>query len=128
MRTNRRFTLLALLTAGLLWGTTVPLTKVALTGVGPGWLAVLRFVVAAVPIAILARRSLRAALSPRTIGWGALGFGAVIVLQNAGIARTSFSHSALILGATPVLVAGLSLITGRGRAGAWNWSGLLFSL
>jgi O-acetylserine/cysteine efflux transporter len=128
MRTNRRSTLLALLTAGLLWGTTVPLTKVALTGVGPGWLTVLRFVVAAVPIAILARRGLRAALSPRTVAWGAAGFGAVIILQNAGIARTSVSHSALIVGATPVLVAALSLVTGRGRPGAWNLSGLLFSL
>jgi drug/metabolite transporter (DMT)-like permease len=36
---------------------------------------------------------------------GAMGFGAVIVLQNAGIEHTSVSHAAVVLGAVPVLSA-----------------------
>ena len=36
---------------------------------------------------------------------GAVGYGAVIVLQNAGIERTSVTHASLIVGAVPVLVA-----------------------
>ncbi|MEV4703962.1 DMT family transporter [Actinoplanes sp. NPDC049316] len=128
MRTDRRLILLALATAGLLWGTTVPLTKVALTGMGPAWLTVVRFVIAAVPLAIAARRGLRAAASPRALFWGAIGYGGVIVLQNAGIARTSVSHSALIVGATPVLVALLGVLTRRGGATGSTWAGSAFSL
>jgi O-acetylserine/cysteine efflux transporter len=120
--------LLALVIAGLLWGTTIPLTKVALTDVGPGWLTVLRFTVAAVPLAILARRTLRAAVSPAVLVWGAVGYGGVLLLQNAGIARTSVSHSALIVGAVPVLVAVLGLVTGRGVTGVFTWGGLSLSL
>jgi len=128
MRTDRRLTLLALTIAGLLWGTTVPLTKVALDGMGPAWLTVLRFTVAAVPLAIVARRGLRAAASPRALFWGAAGYGAVIVLQNAGIARTSVSHSALIVGATPVLVVLFSVLLRRGGAGRSTWAGSALSL
>jgi drug/metabolite transporter (DMT)-like permease len=128
MRTDRRLVLLALATAGLLWGTTVPLTKVALTGMGPAWLTVVRFVIAALPLAIVARRGLRAAASPRALFWGAIGYGGVIVLQNAGIARTSVSHSALIVGATPVLVALLGVLTRRGGATGSTWAGSAFSL
>jgi len=128
MRTDRRLVLLALATAGLLWGTTVPLTKVALAGMGPAWLTVLRFAVAAAPLAILARGRLRAAASPRALFWGAAGYGGVIVLQNAGIARTSVSHSALIVGATPVLVALFSVLSRRGGAGRATWAGSALSL
>jgi O-acetylserine/cysteine efflux transporter len=124
---SRHLTLLALLAAGLLWGTTVPLTKVALTGIGPGWLTVLRFAVAVVPLAYLARHRLQQAVSASTITWGALGYGVVIVLQNMGIARTSVSHSALILGATPLLTAALGVATGRSRIAAPAWTGLAIS-
>ncbi|MFI5933679.1 DMT family transporter [Actinoplanes sp. NPDC051494] len=128
MRNDRRLTLLALATAGLLWGTTIPLTKVALAGVGPGWLTVVRFTLAALPIAIIARHKLRAAISPRVVAWGIIGYGGVLTLQNAGIARTSVSHAALIVGAVPVLVALMGLATGRGVTGAGNWAGLAISL
>ncbi|MFI7601454.1 DMT family transporter [Actinoplanes sp. NPDC049681] len=124
---SRHLTLLALVTAGLLWGTTVPLTKVALTGVGPAWLTVLRFALAVVPLAYPARHQLRQAVSARTLVWGALGYGVVIVLQNTGIARTSVSHSALILGATPLLTAVLGVATGRSRIAAPAWVGLAIS-
>ncbi|GAA2469214.1 DMT family transporter [Winogradskya humida] len=128
MRTDRRLTLLALVTAGLLWGTTIPLTKVALSGVGPGWLTVFRFTLAALPLAILARRSLRAAISPSVIAWGGIGYGAALVLQNIGIGHTSVSHAALIVGAVPVLVAVLGLVSGRGTTGLGTWAGLSLSL
>ena len=56
MRTDRRNVLLALVASGLLWGTTVPLTKVALAGWGPAWLTVARFGLAALPLLWLGRR------------------------------------------------------------------------
>lgn len=128
MRTDRRSTLLALVASGLLWGTTVPLTKVALAGWDPAWLTVARFTLAAAPLAWWGRRHLRAAVAPATLAWGAIGYGAVIVLQNAGIARTSVSHAALLVGTTPVLVALGTVALGRARVGVPSWLGFAVAL
>jgi drug/metabolite transporter (DMT)-like permease len=128
MRTERRNVLLALVASGLLWGTTVPLTKVALAGWGPGWLTVARFGLAALPLLWLGRHHLRAALSMSTVVWGAFGYGAVMVLQNAGIERTSVSHAALVIGSTPVLVALLTAGLGRARVGLVSWAGFAVAL
>jgi O-acetylserine/cysteine efflux transporter len=120
--------LLALAGAGILWGLTVPLSKLGLEWLGGGWLAVARFTLAALPLALLARRRLRGALDPSLALAGALGYGAVILLQNAGIGRTSVSHAALIVGATPVLVAGLTVLSGRSRGNAAAWASALAAL
>ena len=47
MNTNRRHAVAALIAAGLLWGTTVPLSKLALAWLSPGWLTAVRFGLAA---------------------------------------------------------------------------------
>src|SRR3984885_7219720 len=47
MTNNRRLVFAALIAAGVLWGTTVPLSKLALVWLGPAWLAFARFGVAA---------------------------------------------------------------------------------
>src|SRR5215210_3223257 len=52
-----------------------------------------------------------------------LGFGAVILLQNAGIERTSVGHAALVVGAVPVLVALVSAGLGQGVARPTAWLG-----
>lgn len=123
MRTNHRFSLAALAASGLLWGTTVPLTKLGLAWLGPGWLTVARFAVSAVLLGWFARRHLREAVTPAILGWGAFGYGMVIVAQNAGIARTSVSHAALIVGATPILIALMTVGLGRSRVGPVSWLG-----
>src|SRR4051812_9757002 len=123
MRQHRSFALIALTTAGLLWGTTVPLTKVALGWLGPGWLTVVRFAIAALLLAIPARRHLRAALTGPVLAWGAAGFGIVLIGQNAGIERTSVSHAALLVGSVPIMVALMALATGRSRVGPLSWAG-----
>jgi len=123
MRNTRTFALLALTTAGVLWGTTVPMTKVALGWLGPGWLAVVRFAIAALLLAIPARRQLRAALTPAILGWGAAGFGVVLVVQNAGVARTSVSHGSLLNASIPILVAIIAAVSGKSRIGALSWTG-----
>ena len=43
MTTDRRLAIAALAGAGLLWGTTVPLSKLALAWLPPGWLTAVRF-------------------------------------------------------------------------------------
>jgi drug/metabolite transporter (DMT)-like permease len=119
---------IALTAAGLLWGLTIPLSKVALGFLDPAWLTVARFGAAAPLLAWVARRHLRAACTARVAAWGALGFGMVIVLQNLGIERTSVSHAALVCGAVPALVAVVALVAGRGATGPLAWVGFAIAL
>ena len=121
--TTNRTAILALAAAGALWGLTVPLSKLSLDWLGGGWLTVVRFAIAAPVLAWFGRRGLRAALTPRIAAAGAIGFGAVIMLQNAGIERTSVSHAALVVGAVPVLVALMAAALGHGVARPAAWAG-----
>jgi O-acetylserine/cysteine efflux transporter len=134
MKTNRRNAVAALIAAGLLWGTTVPLSKLALAWLSPGWLTVMRFGVAgAVLLAAMARRdagrrALRAAGTPAVLVAGALGYGGSVIVQNAGITRTSVTHAALLIGAVPVLVAIIAAAWYRSVARPVAWFGFAVSL
>ena len=129
MNTNRRHAVAALIAAGLLWGTTVPLSKLALEWLLPGWLTVVRFgLAAAVLLAAARRRGLRAAFTPGVLVAGALGYGGSVILQNAGIARTSVTHAALLIGAVPVLVAIIAAAWHRIVARPVAWFGFGVSL
>jgi O-acetylserine/cysteine efflux transporter len=128
MDRQHRNAIAALAGAGVLWGLTVPLSKLSLAWLSPAWLTVARFAIAAPALGLMARRDLRAALRPRVIASGALGFGVMIVLQNAGIERTSVSDAAVIVGAVPVLVAVLAAAIGDGRLGPRRWAGNLLAL
>jgi O-acetylserine/cysteine efflux transporter len=134
MKTNRRNAVAALIAAGLLWGTTVPLSKLALAWLSPGWLTVMRFgLAAAVLLAAMARRTdgrraLRAACTPAVLAAGALGYGGSVMVQNAGITRTSVTHAALLIGAVPVLVAIIAAAWYRSVARPVAWFGFVVSL
>ena len=129
MTTDRRTAVAALTGAGLLWGTSVPLTKLALEWLPPGWLTVARFGLAAAVLLAAVRFRVGTAWSPAVLAWGAVGYGGSILVQNAGIARTSVSHAALLVGATPVLVAVIAAVVHRrlARPGAWAGSALSFA-
>jgi O-acetylserine/cysteine efflux transporter len=118
----------ALTAAGLLWGTTVPLSKLALGWLPPGWLTLLRFGLAAAILLVVARRGLRAACTLPVLASGAAGYGGAVLLQNAGITRTSFSHAALLIGAAPVLVAIIAALWHRAVARPVAWAGFAVSL
>src|SRR3954469_8168700 len=125
---RRHSALVALIVAGLLWGLTVPLSKLVLEWLDGGWLTVVRFALAAPLLALAGRRHLRAALTPRVLFAGAVGYGAVIVLQNAGIGSTSVSHAALIVGAVPALVAMIAAVSGPSSTGPAAWAGFALAL
>jgi drug/metabolite transporter (DMT)-like permease len=125
---KNRTAILALISAGTLWGGTVALSKLSLRWLDPSWLSVLRFLVAAPLLAIIARRGLRQALRPSVLLSGAFGFGGVVLLQTAGIDHTSVSHAAIIVGAVPVIVALISAGLGRGTAPALAWLGYAVAL
>ena len=141
MNTNRRHAVAALIAAGLLWGTTVPLTKLALEWLSPGWLTVVRFGLAAAVLLAVARRrghgqaqqsaqrsALRHAFTPAVLAAGALGYGGSVMVQNAGITRTSVTHAALLIGAVPVLVAIIAAVWHRTVARPVAWFGFAVSL
>ena len=95
---------------------------------GPAWLTVGRLALAAPLLACIAGRRLWPAVTLRVAVWGALGLGVVIIVQNVGIERTSVSHGALIVGAVPVIVAVITVATGRGTAGPLAWLGFALAL
>src|SRR3954466_7816541 len=121
---RRHSALVALVAAGLLWGLTVPLSKLVLDWLPGGWLTPVRFAIAAPLLALAARGGLRAAFTPRVLFAGAMGYGLVVILQNAGIGATSVSHAALIVGAVPSMVALITVATGRGSASKGARSGV----
>ena len=157
MNTNRRHAVAALIAAGLLWGTTVPLSKLALQWLSPGWLTVVRFGLAAAVLLAVARRrghgqgqqsaqrsaqgsaqgsaqrsaqgsALRQAFTPAVLAAGALGYGGSVMVQNVGIGRTSVTHAALLIGAVPVLVAIIAAVWYRAVARPVAWFGFAVSL
>src|SRR3954464_7866045 len=125
---RRHSALVALVVAGLLWGLTVPLSKLVLDWLGGGGLTVLRFTLAAPLLAVAGRRGLRRAFTPRVLFAGAIGYGVVILLQNAGIGATSVSHASLIVGAVPALVAMIAALSGPSRTGPTAWLGFALAL
>jgi len=124
MSHDRRNALIALTAAGLIWGLTVPLAKLSLGWLDPYWLNVGRFGLAGALLACSARRSLRDAISPLVLAWGAVFYGACLLLQNLGIALTSVSHAGLIFGSVPVLVAITAAASGRAVASRAAWRAL----
>src|SRR5215212_1364084 len=74
------------------------------------------------------RFRIRAASSPAVLTWGAVGYGGSILVQNAGITRTSVSRAALLVGATPVLVAVIAALRHRSVARPMAWLGFAVSL
>src|ERR1700727_3456144 len=95
MNLDRRRALVALTVAGLLWGSTVPLSKLALGWLPPGWLTAVRFAVAAAVLLTITRSRVRAAWSPAVLAWGAAGYGGAGLLQKTGITQTSGRPAAL---------------------------------
>jgi O-acetylserine/cysteine efflux transporter len=128
MNSDRRPAIAALTAAGLLWGTTVPLSRLALEWLPPAWLAFARFGLAAAVLLVAARSRLRAACTPAVLAWGAVGYGGTVVVQNAGITRTSVSHAALLIGAAPVLVAIIAALWHHSVARPVAWAGFAVSL
>jgi drug/metabolite transporter (DMT)-like permease len=59
---------------------------------------------------------------------GAIGYGGSVLLQNLGIERTSVTHAALLIGATPVLVAIIAAVLRHSVARPLAWSGFALSL
>jgi O-acetylserine/cysteine efflux transporter len=124
----------ALAAAGVAWGTSVPLSKAALGWLGPGWLTAARFAFAAAVLLVAAnwtagnRAALRRALRWPVLAWGGVGLGGSVMIQNAGLARTSVTHAALLVGTAPILVAVIVAAWRHAVARPVAWAGFVLSL
>jgi len=120
---KHRTAVLALATAGVLWGSSVALSKLSLDWLDSGWLTVMRFAVSAPVLALIGRKHLRRAFTWRIAVAGGLGYGVTILFQNAGIEHTSVSHAAILVGAVPVFVAIAAAGFGHGNSKPLIWLG-----
>src|SRR3546814_7392910 len=96
----------ALLLLALIWGLSIPVTKLGLVSMPPMTLTALRFAIAVPFLFLIAlgrhRMPLRAA--PKVAALGLLGIGIGQVSQTFGIAGTSASVGTIISAAIPVLI------------------------
>ena len=120
----------ALATAGTIWGASFVIGKVALVELSVPHLMLYRFVFASlgfVPLLMHARPQLKRA------DWLIVAIGAVIgvplqfLLQFSGLARTTASHAALMIGTAPVLVAIAAFVFLRERLRPVAWVALVAS-
>ena len=106
----------------------MPLSKVALEWLPAAWLTFARFGLACLILLAFRRSGIKAAFRPAALASGAIGYGGSVLLQNAGITRTTVSHAALLIGAVPVLVAIMAAVWHRTMARPLAWAGFAVSL
>jgi drug/metabolite transporter (DMT)-like permease len=119
---------LGLIVVVVSWGLNLSVVKFALGEMLPLAFNGVRFTLASLTLLLLLRwfgETHRASArdSWSLVGLGMLGHTAYQIFFIEGIARTTASHSALIFGVTPVVVAILSLLLGHERVGAAGWAG-----
>ena len=124
--------LLGLVLLNLMWGGSLPATKLALASFGPFTLAAARLVLAAtlfvavVQPAALRRVARRDALA--MAGLGVIGFAGVQVFQALGTSLTSGSTATVLASTSPMWIAVLAPVLLRERLPAWALLGLLIAL
>ena len=121
----RAWPYLLLLVAGASWGVGFPLAELALPELGAAPLMLLRFLVALAvcgPVALRSRASRAAFRDPWTWAAGAI-YGPAFVLQFEGLARTSVTLAALMVGVLPALVAFVAPLVGE-RVSRLGWTGV----
>lgn len=98
--------LAALLLLAVMWGLSIPVTKLGLLTLPPLTLTALRFAIA-VPLLLLfavGRQPLRRRAIPRVAALGVLGIGVGQVAQTFGVAATSASVGTIISATIPVFI------------------------
>jgi drug/metabolite transporter (DMT)-like permease len=121
---------LGLLALVLVWGLSIPLTKLALAETGPLTLTALRYL-AAVPcfgFVLAASRVPAAGVLARMAGLGALGIGIGQVAQALGVQRASASVATIISALIPLLVVVFAVLRLRQRIRPAHVLGLLLAI
>ncbi len=124
--------LLALILLNLMWGGSLPATKVALESFGPFTLAAARLVLAGV-LFVMAAGPAALAKTPRQDAaqmaiLGVLGFAAVQVFQALGAGRTSAASATVLASTGPVWIALLAPLVLHERPTVTTFGGVLLAL
>lgn len=122
--------LAALTAAGVLWGTTFLLGKIVLREVGVGHMVLYRFWfvgLALIPILVRRRVPIPRREWPTWLLASFLGVPLQFLLQYAGLARTSVSHAALMVGTVPVMIGAAAVLFVGERMRARGWVAVLVS-
>lgn len=128
---NRRIQAdLSLAFCSLIWGATFVLVKDALADASVFVFLAMRFVLAAVTLALIYRAAVRrldraAFAAGAALGWFMFSGYA---LQTIGLQFTTPSKAAFITGSSVVMVPVLHALIGRRRAGLWVWAGAIAAL
>jgi drug/metabolite transporter (DMT)-like permease len=124
--------LAALVLLNLMWGGSLPATKLALLSFGPFSLAAARLLLAsALFVAVLrpgAIRQVPLADALRMAGLGVIGFAGVQVLQALGAGQTSGATATVLASTGPLWIALLAPALLRERLGAATLVGLVLAL
>lgn len=109
---NRKKGILALLSTVLIWGTTMVVTKIALSSFAPMTLTFVRFMIAYVcylPFAFQRGYSFGLSIKPRMLLLGFTGIALFFGSQNLGLFYTSAASASIILAAVPAVITGMAI-------------------
>lgn len=117
----------AMFLLALMWGLSIPITKLGLGSIPPMTLTALRFMVAVPLMMFLARRELRVpakAVLP-IIGLGVMGITLGNVAQSFGVQGTSASVATILSATIPLFIVILAAVRFRQAVTPLQWSGLI---
>ncbi len=120
----------ALAASGTIWGASFVIGKVALTELSVPHLMLYRFAFASaafLPFVLRARPALQRGEWGSVLLAAAIGVPVQFLLQFEGLARTTASHAALMIGTAPVLVAIAAYMILRERMRALAWLAIIAS-
>ncbi|OCP39183.1 DMT family transporter [Ensifer sp. LC163] len=111
----------------LMWGLSIPITKLGLGSIPPMTFTALRFMVAVPLMMFLARRELRVPRRaiPGIIGLGVMGITLGNVAQSFGVQGTSASVATILSATIPLFMVILAAIRFKQSVTPLQWSGLL---
>ncbi len=116
-----------MLLLALMWGLSIPITKLGLGSIPPMTFTALRFMVAVPLMMLLARRELRVPRKavPGIVGLGVMGITLGNVAQSFGVQGTSASLATILSATIPLFMVVLAAIRFRQSVTPLQWSGLL---
>lgn len=111
----------------LMWGLSIPITKLGLGTIPPMTFTFLRFMVAVPPFFFLARHELRVPRRaiPGIVGLGVMGITLGNVAQSFGVQGTSASLATILSATIPIFMVILAAIRFRQKVTIVQWSGLI---
>jgi drug/metabolite transporter (DMT)-like permease len=116
----------AMFLLALMWGLSIPITKLGLGSIPPMTFTALRFMMAVPLFMFLARRELRLPREaiPSVIGLGVMGITLGNVAQSFGVQGTSSSVATILSATIPIFMVILAAIRFKQPVTVIQWSGL----